>query len=210
METNTKPRGWHATGGKPPCTGRGSATVHPFRERKDINAIKGVLANNPRDYALFVVGIHVGLRASDLLNLRWKDVATHDGTILVRTEVIESKTGKPRALVLQPRAREALKLLRAVVREPLSEGYVFRGAHGGRLTVQRLHQLVNEWASAAGVAGNFGTHSLRKTYGCQLRALGIGIEVLMKLFGHSSQSTTLRYIGLRDAEVDAANLKLAL
>jgi integrase len=210
METNTKPRGWHAARQDAPCKGVGSATVDPFRTRKEINAIKGVLATKPRDYALFVVGIHVGLRGSDLLALRWKDVAAPNGQILREFAVTESKTGKRRALMLQDNAREALRRWQQAAPPSGPDALVFPGISGRPLSIQRLHQLINGWAEAASVVGHFGTHSLRKTYGCHLRIAGVGIEILMKVFGHSSQSTTLRYIGLRDVEIDEANLKLSL
>ena len=38
--------------------------VEPIREVRDIKAIKAMLANNPRNYALFVIGINTSLRGS--------------------------------------------------------------------------------------------------------------------------------------------------
>jgi site-specific recombinase XerD len=78
------------------------------------------------------------------------------------------------------------------------------------MTIQRLHQLVRQWTKQSGVKGHFGTHSLRKTYGYHLRRLGADIVTLMKVFGHSSQSITLRYIGIEQEEIDEANLRLNL
>jgi hypothetical protein len=43
--------------------------VEPIRNVKDIRAIKRLLANSPRNYALFVIGINTNLRASDILSL---------------------------------------------------------------------------------------------------------------------------------------------
>ena len=46
--------------------------VEPIRNRKKINAMKNYLkGKNIRDYALFVVGMNVALRISDLLGLTW-------------------------------------------------------------------------------------------------------------------------------------------
>ena len=44
--------------------------VEPIRRLKDIETIKKLLADKPRDLALFTVGINTNLRASDLLNLK--------------------------------------------------------------------------------------------------------------------------------------------
>ena len=44
--------------------------VDPIKKLKDIKAIKKILANKPRDLALFTIGINTNLRASDLLRLQ--------------------------------------------------------------------------------------------------------------------------------------------
>ena len=52
------------------------------------------------------------------------------------------------------------------------------------------------------VKGNYGTHSMRKTFGyIQRKEFGVGFEVLCKRFGHSSPSITIRYLGIADKEV---------
>jgi len=192
----------------PPNLGK-DATVSPIRNVKDINAIKGTLGDSPRDLALFVLGIHAGLRGSDLLSIRWSDVSTPDGKIRDKLIVTESKTGNRRAIALQKNARRALEIWRSQTTSELDQ-YVFPNPYGDTLSIQRLHQLVNHWARLAGVEGHFGSHSLRKTYGYHLRKAGVGIETLMKVFGHSSQGITLRYLGIDQDEIDEANLKLNL
>lgn len=208
-DTLTGKRGWHAKDGIAPRLGKGSATVDPLRRTKDISAIKGVLSHRPRDFALFVFGIHAGLRGGDLLSVRWTDILTPDGKARDKIKVLESKTKKCRILTLQENAREALTRWRDFTEHDLN-GYVFPNSTGERLTIQRLHQLVNQWASLAGVKGHFGSHTLRKTYGYHMRRAGVGIETLMKVFGHSSQSITLRYIGIEEDEIAEANLKISL
>ena len=110
---------------------------------------------------------------------------------------------------IQNNVRSALTQWRSAA-EPNSEDYIFSGPKGGTLTIQRLHQLVNFWTARAEMKGHFGSHTLRKTYGFHLRRLGVPIETLMKVFGHSSQAITLRYIGIEQQEIDDANLKLNL
>ena len=43
--------------------------VEPIRSLKDIQLIRRMLQENPRDLALFTIGINTNLRASDLLRL---------------------------------------------------------------------------------------------------------------------------------------------
>lgn len=49
--------------------------VEPIREKTLINQVKQVLkSQNYRNYILFIMGINIGLRISDTLNLKVKDV----------------------------------------------------------------------------------------------------------------------------------------
>ena len=201
--------GWHRNGRRAPHRGIGTATVEPIRQRKDIDAIKHALATRPRDSALFIVGIHFGLRGSDLLALRWDDVWDSATGVRVRVEVCEKKTGKRRSIVVQPNAKVALTAWHAV-QQPAQKALVFPSFKGGALTIQRLHQLVNEWTRQVGSEGNFGSHTLRKTFGYQLRQHGVGIETIMKIYGHTSQSVTMRYLGIDRDETDQARLMLNL
>ena len=41
--------------------------VEPIRKKRDIQSIKKMLSDNPRNQALFTIGINTNLRASDLL-----------------------------------------------------------------------------------------------------------------------------------------------
>ena len=43
--------------------------VDPIKRLNDVRSIKKLLADSPRDSALFIIGINTNLRASDILNL---------------------------------------------------------------------------------------------------------------------------------------------
>ena len=205
--------GWHAKHGEAPHRGRGTATVEPLRKRNHIAAVKFALANSPRDRALFVFGINTGFRASDLLALTWGDILTETGDIVRTLPFVESKTGTNRRLPIAENARKALKAhLDSIggIGGIELESPVFPSNRGGRLTVQRLHQMVNDWCSAAGIEGHFGTHTLRKTFGLHHYQGGMDIVQLMNCFGHSSPSITLRYIGLEQEAINQKILNLNL
>jgi integrase len=204
-------RGWHANGGKVPHKGKGSATVEPIRRKKDIAAIKANLAGNLRDLTLFTVGINVGLRGSDLLSLTWGILLSPEGRIRSVIEPREQKTGNSRRIALGDAARKALQAWHKACGEVAGNDLVFPSRKGGRkMTIQRLHQLVNSWCKEAGLRGHYGSHTLRKTYGYFHYEQGTSLPMLMEMFGHSSEAMTKRYIGIRQEEIDAANLKLDL
>jgi integrase len=82
--------------------------VQPIRDRKKINAIKKILlADSPRDHLLFVMGINTGLRVSDLLQLKVKDVMA-DGKAVSAITIREKKTGKQKRFGVNKAVAEAL------------------------------------------------------------------------------------------------------
>ena len=86
--------------------------VMAFKNRKDIEKIKQYLLGkqDKRDYALFVLGINIGLRTQDLVSLRVSDVSSSPKDIKKRVQVIEQKTGKIREFEINDAASNALKV----------------------------------------------------------------------------------------------------
>ncbi|MFO7816160.1 MAG: site-specific integrase [Desulfovibrionales bacterium] len=176
-------------------------TVEPIRKIADIKSIKKLLSNRPRDYLLFTMGINNGLRIGDLLKLKVKDVAgvKAGGAITVR----EQKTGKENVLLINKATHKALQAyLKACQHD--SEEYLFPSQKGnGPLTVSAANRLIKSWCKQINLRGNYGTHSLRKTFGYIQRVhYGIGFELLCKRFNHSSPAVTMRYLGIEDKEVN--------
>ena len=172
-----------------------SISVEPIRNLKDIKAIKKMLVGNPRDLCIFVLGINTNLRASDILNIKVKQVRGVK-ELLLR----EKKTGKARRITLNKAVIEAVRAL-LVSREYADEDYLFLGQRGP-LTVPTLSRMVKNWCRAINLKGNYGSHTLRKTWGYHQRVTyGIGLPELMVCFNHSSQRQTLDYLCVQPDEV---------
>lgn len=174
-------------------------TVEPIRDERAIAKIKKALADQPRDLLLFTLGVNNGLRAGDLLALTVGQVrGLKIGEALV---IREGKTGKPNVLVLNKASHAALKAyLEAAT--PSDGDPLFRSRKGGALTTGTVNGMVKAWCLAAGLKGNYGSHSLRKTFGYHQRTrFGVGWEILAKRFNHSSPAITMRYLGISDGEV---------
>jgi integrase len=82
--------------------------VAPFTEMKHIKAIKKLLADKPRDRALFILCINSGLRVQDVLALKVKDVST--AKLGDRIPIIEKKTGKENVLMINTEIKMALDI----------------------------------------------------------------------------------------------------
>ena len=179
-----------------------SITVDPIRDPKALERIKKNLLSNPRDYCLFICGINNGLRISDLLNLKVSQVKglKSETSIYIK----EKKTKKKNVFMVNKAVYSAIRghLDTSHLKD---EDYLFpsRKTPGKPLTIQRAWQLVSKWCRDAELVGNFGSHTLRKTFGYMQRTrFGTGFEVLCRRFNHSSPAVTMRYLGVEDAEVN--------
>ncbi len=177
--------------------------VEPIRKEKDINLIKKLLADNPRNYALFTVGINFALRGGDLLSLKVKDVEHIN--VGESFQVRESKTKKKRTLTMNRQSHDAIQSLLKVQHYDSNEDYLFQSQRKGsdRMTIQALIQLIKKWCQEINLRGNYGSHTLRKTWGFMQRTkYKVSLPVLMTAYGHSSQSITMRYLCIQDEEVE--------
>ena len=70
---------------------------------------------------------------------------------------------------------------------PDDEDYLFKSRKGKNkpITVSNANMLVKKWTRTINLNGNYGTHSLRKTFGYILRRkYGVGWEILAKRYNH--------------------------
>ena len=174
-------------------------TVDPIRADKDIKKVKLLLKDNTRDLLLFTMGINNGLRISDLLKLKVGDVKDiKPGQTL---KVKETKTGKMNILMINKSVHKVLKQYLEDV-QPSIENYLFQSRNGNNKPLARetVNKMIKEWTKP--LKGNYGTHTLRKTFGyIQRTKYGVSFEVLCKRFSHSSPAITMRYLGIDDKEV---------
>lgn len=135
-----------------------------------------------------------GCRKSEILTLRWEDVALDEGEL----RLPDSKTGA-RVVSLPPQAVALLAALPRVEGNP----WVIPGRKPGA----RLSSLDHVWRPARARAGldDVRLHDLRHSYASRALALGEGLPVIAKLLGHAHVQTTARYAHLaRDSAHEAA------
>lgn len=183
---------------------KGSTTkVQPIRSNDDIVHIKHMLKNQPRNLCLFVMGINTAYRANELLSLKIKDVAhLKVGDIL---DIKQSKNSEYRAAAINGVAYTALQnWLRVHPKRYDVNASLFMSNHYRQraLSVSAVNQLVKSWCAYVGLAENYGSHSLRKTWGYHHRTRNnASVALLMKAFGHASEAQTLDYLGILADEI---------
>lgn len=176
-------------------------TVEPIRNLDHITSIKQLLASKPRDLLLFTLGINNGIRTGDILKLKVQDLANKrvGDTISIK----ESKTGKTNIIMLNKAVHKALTAYFASENCQPTD-YLFKSRSGTNrpLTVQTVNRMVKSWTRSINLQGNYGAHTLRKTFGyIQRTQYGVGFEVLCKRFNHGNPTVTMRYLGISDSEV---------
>ncbi len=150
--------------------------------------------------ALFATGICTGLRISELLALRWRDVNLAQG----RLTVIDSKTeaGRRREIDLWPELREELAVYKTQAPHSRPEDYVFATATGKADTrsniakrlkraVERANQALVEQETPP-IPTALSPHSLRRTFASLLYLRGENPVYVMHQMGHADPKLALR------------------
>lgn len=180
--------------------------VYPFKTSEDLNAMHSYFLehNQRRNDLLFIVGINVGLRAGDLLSLKWESVLNESEQIVDGITIKEEKTGKFRTFYFNTSCKNALLSYWQNTKSDKSS-FIFTSQKGGNIDVRSACKILKTAAKACNIKYNVGTHSLRKTFGYhQLKAHqndALFLCQLQKMFGHSSPEITLRYCGLENEQL---------
>ena len=151
---------------------------------------------------LIALGCFTGLRISDILALRWKQILH-----VSEFSLIEKKTGKQRTLRLNPQLQKHIAECYEQIQPIGTSAPILVSQKGTIFTIQRINVMLKEIKRRYHLrVGNFSCHSLRKTFGRQVYTMSgdnaeLALVKLMELFNHSSIAITKRYLGLRQEEI---------
>lgn len=176
--------------------------VEPIRELAAIARIKALLEGAPRDYCFFVLGINSAYRATELLSIKVGQVQTlRCGD---RFDLKQSKNHRYRAITVNGSVVEALS--RCLAWHPTGEAHapLFLSQKTRQaLKVSTMSTKVKGWCAEVGLHGQYGSHSLRKTWGYhQRKTFGKPLSLLTRAFGHASEAQTLEYLCIQPEEME--------
>jgi integrase len=172
--------------------------VEPIRDLEKIEEIKNFLKKKSyRDYVLFNLGINCGLRISDLLKLKVKDVR---GKYHLKLKETKTKKNKNQKLPLP-----VVEILEDYIEGKDDDEYLFQSRKGVNkpLQRQRAFSIIKEAAEHVGLE-SIATHTLRKTFGYHFYQRKKDVALLQDIFNHAAPSITLRYIGINQDVLDKA------
>ncbi|MDP2718718.1 MAG: tyrosine-type recombinase/integrase [Dehalococcoidia bacterium] len=148
-----------------------------------------------RDMAIILLFLHLGLRVSELTNLKLANVDL--GIAQIK---ITRKGNKEQYLHLNGEAATALANYLAS-RPKAQDGRFFVGTNGGNLDRIRVYNIVRRYMKLANIdKPNRGPHILRHTFCTRLHQKGVGTFTIKDLAGHKSINTTMRYINIDNKE----------
>lgn len=199
-----------------------SSEVYPLTTEEEIKSMIDVfnkrIENAPdankrqiacRNKMLFLVGINIGVRASDLCSLRYNFFLNEDGTFKEFYTLQPKKTKKQKKFVKLYFNQVVKKAITDYIEDyPVKDlnGYLFKSRKGdGHIKEIPLGKIIKDAAEEAGIKKNICSHTLRKTFGrfvwYNAEDKNKSLVILQTIFNHSSQSVTTKYIGLTDDEV---------
>ena len=178
--------------------------VEPIRTLKKIKAIQNFLKQkSERDLLLLNFGLNTGLRISDILKIKVSDIWTKRKHFKHYFILREVKTQKEKRIKLNNALKRYLSNFLKNNKLKYSD-YLFQSRKGNNKPITRVqaYRTLKKASEALNIE-NFGTHSLRKTWGYwTYKKSKFNIALIMDMFNHSSQKITLEYIGINQDQRD--------
>jgi integrase len=142
-----------------------------------------------RDALMVLLAYRHGLRAAEVVDLRWEQVHLESATLSVR----RVKAGTP---ATHPLTGRELRALRKHKRDSDKSSFIFTSERGAPMTAPGFSRMVERAAVAAklGIKGH--AHMLRHACGYKLAADGVYTRSLQACLGHRNIQNTTRYTAL--------------
>jgi integrase/recombinase XerD len=159
--------------------------------------------NWQRDRALLELLYATGCRASELSQLRLRDVHLDESYCLCR-----GKGDKERVVPLGVRAVAAVaqyldgQRRPAAARRASPPDWLLLSSRGGRLRRERIWELLKRYAGRVGAPPEISPHTLRHSFATHLLTGGADLRQVQEMLGHASIATTQIY-----THVDPTRLK---
>ena len=191
--------------------------VEPFRNKKEVEAVRLYLRGKDIKHGLwFWIGVNSALRISDLLSLRVGNIRKPDGSIVNKITLKEQKTGKTKEFPISDKIRTEIQTVIQQYKledddDPLFPSHK-RGENRSLKPIGRSYanQLITEAALMCNIKGNYGSHSMRKSFAYFAWQQGTDVLLLMDLLNHSSPKDLRRYIGITQDQLNEIYLSVDL
>ncbi len=141
---------------------------------------------NLKHKALIMTIYSGGLRISELINLRVKDIDSDR----MQIRISQSKGKKDRYTLL---SKKTLIILRRYFSEYKPKVWLFEGDDGGQYSTSSIYSIFSKAVKLAKIKKQVSIHSLRHSFATHLLENGTDLRYIQSLLGHSSSKTTEIY-----------------
>ncbi|QQS29235.1 MAG: tyrosine-type recombinase/integrase [Sphingobacteriales bacterium] len=143
-------------------------------------------AENLKHKAILTTIYSAGLRISELINLKIKDIDSERKQIRIE----QGKGKKDRYTLL---SIKTLDLLRSYFKEYKPKEWLFEGQEGGPYSTRSIQTFFQEVCKKAGIKKKVSVHTLRHSFATHLLENGTDLRYIQVLLGHESSKTTEVY-----------------
>lgn len=153
-------------------------------EEEIVRIFKNV--ENLKHKAILMVIYSAGLRISECINLKIKDIDSNR----MQLRIEQAKGKKDRYTLL---STKTLTFLRTYFKDYRPKVYLFEGQFGDQYSARSIQSIFQETVKKAGITKKVTVHSLRHSFATHLLENGTNLRYIQSLLGHSSSKTTEVY-----------------
>lgn len=135
-----------------------------------------------------------GLRLSEAINLRKKDIDFIESVIWIR----DGKGGKDRMSIL---SKDLAKELQNFTQYKKDKDFIFVNKKGDPINPRTVQMIIEKAKVKANISKDVHIHSLRHSFATHLLEAGVDIRKIQELLGHADLSTTQIYTKVSNEEL---------
>jgi len=172
-----------------------------------------------RDWCLWTMGVSLGLRVSDLLMLRFRNLLDENNNVLDRIKVYEKKTGKLNNILITDAVAQAIRRYCNSIGWKFNRDWFFFASRKGGgvkpMSCEHGWHIISQAAKEVGLPMHVGSHTMRKSF-ANIAACAdsstIDMNTITKVQGllnHKDQTTTMKYLGRLQDMYDKARMAVS-
>jgi len=178
---------------------RNQSFPHAFTQSQTTALLESITSNNAkerRDYAMILLAARVGLRASDIANIKFSNIDWEKNKI----NIVQQKTGTPVKIPLLKDVGEAIINYVKNGRPEVSDPHIFIRETTPHLKISgsSLHMIIDGYLKRAKIkipsGQKHGPHALRHSVATRLLENDIPISTIKEILAHKSTDTTKIYL----------------
>lgn len=172
-------------------------TLPEILSRQDLERLFAC-AHPPRNRVLLMTTYAAGLRVSEVVNLKPSDIDSN--RMMIRVE--QAKGAKDRYTILSPALLEELRLYWRLYKPPTWLFPASRDANR-KMDFRGAQKIYYQAKRRANITRGAGIHTLRHCFATHLLEAGLDLRTIQSLMGHTSITTTMRYLQVRSQMLES-------